>query len=43
LRDMWPRLDEFEGTDYRCEVTEAILSDGTTTPCAVYAVDVAER
>jgi gamma-glutamylcyclotransferase (GGCT)/AIG2-like uncharacterized protein YtfP len=43
LRDMWSRLDEFEGTDYRCEVTKAILADGTTTPCAVYAIDVAER
>lgn len=42
LRDMWPELDEFEGADYRCELTQAIFEDGRTKPCVVYAVDVVE-
>ena len=39
---MWSELDEFEGADYRCELTQAIFEDGTTTACVVYAVDVVE-
>ena len=42
LSEMWPELDEFEGVDYRCELTQAIFEDGTTTACVVYAVDVVE-
>ena len=42
LSEMWPELDEFEGADYRCELTQAIFEDGTTKPCVVYAVDVVE-
>lgn len=42
LREMWSELDEFEGADYRCELTQAIFEDGTTKPCVVYAVDVVE-
>ena len=42
LSEMWPELDEFEGADYRCELTQAIFEDGTTKPCVLYAVDVVE-
>ena len=42
LSEMWPELDEFEGADYRCELTQAIFEDGMTKPCVVYAVDVVE-
>jgi len=42
LSEMWPELDEFEGADYRCELTQAIVDDGTKKPCVVYAVDVVE-
>ena len=42
LSGMWSELDEFEGADYRCELTQAIFEDGTTTACVVYAVDVVE-
>lgn len=42
LSEMWPELDEFEGADYRRELTQAIFEDGTTKPCVVYAVDVVE-
>lgn len=42
LREMWSELDEFEGADYRCELTQAIFEDGRTTACVVYAVDVVE-
>ena len=39
---MWSELDEFEGADYRCELTQAIFEDGTTKSCVVYAVDIFE-
>lgn len=42
LSEMWPELDEFEGADYHCELTQAIFEDDTTKPCVVYAVDVVE-
>jgi len=42
LSEMWPELDEFEGADYHCELTQEIFEDGTTKPCVVYAVDVVE-
>lgn len=42
LSSMWPELDEFEGADYRCELTQVFLEDGTEKPCVVYAVDVVE-
>ena len=42
LSEMWSELDEFEGADYRCELTQAIFEDGTTKSCVVYAVDVVE-
>ncbi|MEL0152189.1 MAG: gamma-glutamylcyclotransferase family protein [Halieaceae bacterium] len=42
LRELWPELDDFEGADYCCELTQAIFEDGTTKPCVVYAVDVVE-
>lgn len=42
LSEMWPELDEFEGADYRCELTQAVFEDGRTKSCVVYAVDVVE-
>lgn len=42
LSEMWPELDEFEGADYHCELTQEVFEDGTTKPCVVYAVDVVE-
>lgn len=42
LSKIWPALDEFEGADYRCELTQAIFEDGMTKPCVVYAVDVVD-
>ena len=42
LSEMWPELDEFEGADYHCALTQAIVEDGTTKSCVVYAVDVVE-
>ena len=39
LSELWVTLDAFEGAEYRCKSTEAILQDGRAKPCVVYAVE----
>ena len=38
LADFWQKLDDFEGTDYRAEVTMARLVTGEYRRCAVYTL-----
>lgn len=38
LADAWSELDAFEGSDYRCEVTTALLPSGKAVACAIYTV-----